>query len=205
VLGRGTGASLASVIRSLAFPASSPRNWVRLRGVAAEEKTKGLCLARGINGAPSSGEWKMAVVRRSAWLSFGLVVSILMVDCVLKKSHASQATHLNMTNMTVSEKDNGGTFELRTGEILTVRLESIPGTGYSWYIEKNDNKLMELMGEHTHEVPKGTTVVGGMEYEVFRLRALASGTNGLKLSYKRIWEKGKKPLKTLLIRVRVKP
>ena len=110
-----------------------------------------------------------------------------------------------MNTMTITEKDNGSTFELRTGDILTLKLESIPGTGYSWYIEKNDNKLMELMGEHTHEVPKGTTVVGGMEYEVFRLRALASGTNRLELSYKRIWEKEKKPLRTFLIRVRVKP
>jgi predicted secreted protein len=147
----------------------------------------------------------MAILRRTACLSLGLVLSILMVDCAPKESHATQAIQHNMNNITVTDKDNGNTFELRTGDILTLKLESIPGTGYSWYIERNDSKLMELMGEHTHEVPKGTTVVGGMEYEIFRLRALASGTNDLELGYKRIWEKGKKPLKTFLIRVRVKP
>jgi len=145
----------------------------------------------------------MAVLKKSIYFFLGAILAILLVDCALNNSPGSQVVQADMKNITVTEKDNGSRFELNRGEVLTLRLESSPGTGYSWHIAKNDGNLMEPMGEPTFETPERKLIVGGIEYMVFRFKALASGTNVLELHYKRGWEKEKEPLKTFLITVKI--
>ena len=145
----------------------------------------------------------MKVHARSVYFFLGAVLSLLMPDWALNNSHGDQTVQGEIKNITVTEKDNGSRFELNRGNVLTLRLESNPSTGYSWQIAENDGKVMELMGEPTYETPERKLIVGGIEYRIYRFKALTRGTNVLELQYKRIWEKEKEPLKTFRITVKI--
>jgi inhibitor of cysteine peptidase len=145
----------------------------------------------------------MKIRARSTYFFLGAVLFLLMVDCSLNNSQGDQTVQGEIKNITVTEKGNGSQFELNKGDLLTLRLESNPSTGYSWQIAGNDEKLMELMGEPTSETPERKLIVGGIEYRIFRFKALTRGTNVLELQYKRIWEKEKEPLKTFRITVKI--
>ncbi len=145
----------------------------------------------------------MKIRARSIYIFLGAALFLAMVDCSMNNSQGGQTVQGEIRNITVTEKDNGRQFELNKGDLLTLRLESNPSTGYSWHISGNDKKLMEPTGEPTSEVPEGKLIPGGMAYEIFHFKAFASGTNVLELHYKRIWEKGKEPLKTFRITVKI--
>ena len=146
----------------------------------------------------------MAALAKSVYFFLGAVLAILMVDCTLTYPHGDRVVQSNMSSITVTEKDNGGEFELNRGDVLMLKLESNPSTGFSWHIVRNDDRLMELMGKPAYEVPERKPLVGGIEYKIFRFKALTSGTNVLELHYKRIWEKGKEPVQTFMITVKIK-
>jgi len=119
-------------------------------------------------------------------------------------SRERQIVDKKVDTIEVTEKDNGVALELKRGETLAIKLECVPGTGYSWHIAKNDDALMEMLGEPTYEAPKNKTI-GGMEYKLFRFKALSAGTDLLELQYKRIWEKEKKPQRIFSIKVKINP
>jgi len=104
----------------------------------------------------------------------------------------------------VTEHDNGKHIEVAQGETLVVKLESIPGTGYSWHMAKVNRNLLEPMGEPTLEESK-SGLMGAPARQVYHFKARDLGSTELELQYLRIWEKGRTPLKTFNIVVRVLP
>lgn len=146
----------------------------------------------------------MAFFKKSMCFFCVIALTILMADCALSNPQGEHAMQGSVNTLMVTEKDNGNRFELNKGDVLIVKLECNPGTGYSWYIAKNDGNVMEPQGEPVYETPERKMLMGGMEYVSFRFKALMSGTNVLELHYKRGWEKEKAPLKTFVINVTIK-
>jgi len=101
----------------------------------------------------------------------------------------------NPDGITLTEQDHGREVPLTIGGILTLKLECVPGTGYSWDIVRNNRYLLELQGEPQFESTRRGVLVGGVEHQIFRFRALAAGRDILELNYKRKWEKDA-PVKT---------
>jgi inhibitor of cysteine peptidase len=131
-------------------------------------------------------------------LALGIAVSSGNAEASDKVAGAVQ-------DVTVTEKNNNGTLEVNRGDILAVRLESSPGTGYSWQIIRNDEKLMQQQGEPTLSTdPAQKVIMGGKEFTTFRFKATNSGMNVLELLYQRAWEKEKEPPKKFLIKVNIK-
>jgi len=131
-------------------------------------------------------------------LALGIAVSSGNAEASDKVAGAIQ-------DVTVTEKNNNGTLEVNRGDILAVRLESSPGTGYSWQIIRNDEKLMQQLGEPTLSTdPAQKVIMGGKEFTTFRFKATNSGMNVLELLYQRAWEKEKEPPKKFLIKVNIK-
>jgi len=131
-------------------------------------------------------------------LALGIAVSSGNAEASDKVAGAVQ-------DVTVTEKNNNGTLEVNRGDILAVRLESSPGTGYSWQIIRNDEKLMQQLGEPTLSTdPAQKVIMGGKEFTTFRFKATNSGMNVLELLYQRAWEKEKEPPKKFLIKVNIK-
>ena len=134
-----------------------------------------------------------------------LYISLLWILVGACSLNISQAGGAMVTTVTVTEKDNNSTVELKKGDILAVVLEFSPGTGYSWQIAKNDANLLDPQGEPA--ISGGTeqkSMPGSGEQATFLFRALKSGTTVIALHHKRIWEKEKEPLKVFSITVKIK-
>ena len=144
---------------------------------------------------------------KSRWASTCFATAMLFTvgtaDCSPNSPSDIQAVQSTPRNITATEKDSGSRLELHRDDVLTVRLECIPGTGYSWRISKNDAAVMKPPDKAEYERPDTKKALGAVEYGIFRFKALAKGTNVLELQYRRTWEKDKEPLKTFRITVRI--
>jgi len=135
------------------------------------------------------------------------VLGILLIlgfgGCTHCDSANPQQPGAGENTMTATERDNGRTFTMNRGDILDVKLEGIPGTGYSWRLVRGDPGLLEPRGE-LQERGTEAPVIGGPVTRVFRFRAFAGGSAAIEFHYKRVWETGVPPLKTLSIRVEIR-
>ncbi len=143
----------------------------------------------------------------SAWglarFAAGVLLMIGSANCSPSTLSDNQTMQTAPRNITVTDKENGTQLELHRDDVLTLRLECIPGTGYSWQVSRNDAGILKPPDKPEYERPDRQKALGGVEYGIFRFKASARGTNVLELQYKRVWEKDKAPMKTFRITVRV--
>ena len=107
----------------------------------------------------------------------------------------------------LTDKNNNSQIDISINTILTLKLEAIPGTGYSWHIMQNDAKCLKSLGVSYFEPMddgKDDKILGARSYQTFRFIAQQKGTNVLLLHYKRDWEK-KEPLKIFSITLQIYP
>ena len=91
----------------------------------------------------------------------------------------------------VGDADSGKTVELARNQELIVRLEVQLGTGFSYQVVKLDQEVLAPMGKPTIE--EGEGLPGGREFQVFRFRAVGSGTVNLRLHYRRPFDPPETP------------
>jgi predicted secreted protein len=94
-----------------------------------------------------------------------------------------------MQRITVTEREDQSELSLQVGDELTVRLEAIPGAGYSWSVTGGVPDILSQIGEPAFERSGGRTL-GGVEQQVFTFRVRSAGAQTLQLEYRRPWEKG---------------
>lgn len=105
-----------------------------------------------------------------------------------------------MTSLNIIETDDGSEFRLQVGDELTVRLDATPGTGYSWEVSGNGEKVLSQVGESVYEEAK-PPVLGGVQKQVLHFCAKLPGVHRLTLEYRRPWEKTGTTLKIFSITV----
>ena len=105
-----------------------------------------------------------------------------------------------MTSHTITELNNNAELHLHVGDKLTVRLESIPGTGFSWMVVGEAAGVLRQTGEPVFE-RSGERKMGGVEHQVFSFDVTSNGLLGLHLEYRRPWEKSGAANKSFSIRV----
>jgi inhibitor of cysteine peptidase len=111
-----------------------------------------------------------------------LILTIIIVAC------ASVEKVEPVENVEIDESNNGEQIELALGEILAVRLESNPSTGYVWEIDELDESVLRQIGEAVFELsvpdnpPPGT---GG--WATYRFEAVGEGESELRLLYHQPW------------------
>ncbi len=91
----------------------------------------------------------------------------------------------------VGDGDSGKTVALAKDQELIVRLEVQLGTGYSYQVVKLAPEVLAPVGEPTIE--QGEGLPGGREFQVFRFRAVGSGTADLRLHYRRPFDPPETP------------
>jgi inhibitor of cysteine peptidase len=102
---------------------------------------------------------------------------------------------------------DGSTQQLKLGEVMSITLESNPSTGYSWFATVSNPDVLSQMGEPEYIEPtqsSSTMIVGAAGTETFMFQGTASGSAIITLDYKRGWETGVAPEKTITITVEVK-
>jgi predicted secreted protein len=100
----------------------------------------------------------------------------------------------------VTEKDDGKKVKLAKGDTLEVRLEMQGGTGFSWKVAKNDDKVLMPKGKPETERPDKSKP-GGKLTQIFRFTAEAAGTSEVEVHYARPFEKDKVLAKTFKLTV----
>lgn len=120
------------------------------------------------------------------------VIGVKIFELVKSEEH--------MKHITVTNRDHDTELHLQVGDELTVRLEAIPGTGYSWNISEGDEGMLSLIGDPVFE-RSGVQVLGGVEQQIFRFRATSPGTRRLEFEYRRPWDKVKTATKSYSIKL----
>jgi len=115
----------------------------------------------------------------SGLVSFGLL-SALVVLLVCCPVVASAATKI------VTDADKGLAVQLKSGDVLEVRLSSNPTTGYEWYVHPQSTKLLKLTGQSQTDATQPG--VGRPIVQIFKFEAKGKGTGTLLLHYVRSWE-----------------
>jgi len=99
----------------------------------------------------------------------------------------------------ITLQDTHNPIRLREGQVLQLRLDSNPSTGYCWDLleagsdmQSADAPLLLSIAEPEF-VPAGA-LLGAPAEQVMRLRATRDGTQDYQLIYHRPWEKDSKPL-----------
>ena len=73
------------------------------------------------------------------------------------------------------------TAKLKVGDVLELRLPTIPAEGYTWKPQDLDAKILRQEGEAEYIADKGPNASGGVT--TVRFKALAAGSTSLTLIY----------------------
>lgn len=110
------------------------------------------------------------------------------------------ATALIATGCSTTDCD-GNYLKAKKGDVVTIRVEGNPSTGYGWEASEitPNLTLIEKRFEDTRTDPQ---LVGAPGIFVFTFKALDVGTGSVKLNYLRPWEKTG-PIKSETYRIRI--
>jgi inhibitor of cysteine peptidase len=84
--------------------------------------------------------------------------------------------------MTLTEKDNGRTFDVSAESSLTVRLKENPTTGYRWAVDSSDGLDLAESQFQPGSVP------GAGGTRILQFKIPSTGTHDLRLHHWREWE-----------------
>ena len=87
------------------------------------------------------------------------------------------------------------------GQILTIKLEANPTTGYSWELVESEGAILEQVGEPDFEAD--SDLLGAPGTQTLRFEAVEAGQMELRLVYRPAWEEGVEPVETFTVQVTV--
>jgi inhibitor of cysteine peptidase len=132
------------------------------------------------------------------------MVIMLVFAAGCEKVESMPTEDPQFTPKTLTEADNGSTITLNLGELLVVRLEGNPTTGYTWEAQDLDALILQQTGETEFESSNTSPgVVGAGGTQVLTFEARSSGTTILTIVYHRPWETGIAPIDTFSITITV--
>ena len=110
--------------------------------------------------------------------------------------------------MTLIEAASGWEASLVPGQELNLTLASNVTTGYQWELAQPAAAVLEVLDPGTYHASSAQegqgTLVGRGGVTSFRFRAIRSGTDTLRLVYRRPWEKEQPPARTFLVYLQVR-
>lgn len=99
----------------------------------------------------------------------------------------------------ITVKNKKESIIIKTGQTFTIILESNPTTGFRW-IPVFDKSFISLI---SHDFcPSSTKGIGQYGKEIFTFLGLNSGSDILKMQYKRTWEKRSVAEKIFVINIK---
>ncbi len=108
-------------------------------------------------------------------------------------------------NTIFTEKNNGDNLNIKTGDTISIKLESNITTGFKWDLSQETNlSVISLVSSEYSEKESKENLVGGGGFETFNFKALSPGSTIITLNYIRPWEKNVPPEKTFELNITVK-
>jgi inhibitor of cysteine peptidase len=105
-------------------------------------------------------------------------------------------------DVVVTELENGGSISISKGTVLTIRLETVPGTGFDWKLVRSDPAKLRFVREDLEIADRSKP--GSAAHKIFRFMPEQSGPSTVELHYVRPWEQDVAPKKTYRIKVYAK-
>jgi inhibitor of cysteine peptidase len=128
--------------------------------------------------------------------SIVVLAAMLAVAAVPRQANAQSD---GMT-VTVTGRANGGEVVVPAGGTLVVRLASNRTTGYSWQVQKMNERLLKQQGKPVYEEPRGARPgEGGHEVFAFKAANSPASDTSLALQYSRPFERNLPPARTFRI------
>ena len=122
--------------------------------------------------------------RIAVWAILAGLGVALLAGCRIANGQAPETRHTAV--VTLTPEDNGKAVEVHAGDIVILRLDENPATGFQWAIDKNDNASLAL--QSSDYLPAPGPRLGGGGQKVLTFTAQQAGTVMLQLKYWRQWE-----------------
>lgn len=106
-----------------------------------------------------------------------------------------------MSEIVVTQSDQGRTVDVRSGDVIVIRMTENLTTGYGWEIESGEGTVVTLAESNYVEVAGKDMGCGGMR--VLRFVALAQGNQEVRLQLRRPWDPPNKSIEQFGITIRV--
>jgi inhibitor of cysteine peptidase len=90
-----------------------------------------------------------------------------------------------MSEITVTQNDRGKIVEVSQGDVISVRLEEIPTTGYRWALVEVDNRILDLRSSDYVITPN--VGIGGGGTRTFAFVAQSPGTTRVRFQLRQEW------------------
>jgi predicted secreted protein len=89
---------------------------------------------------------------------------------------------------------------------MLIKLRAEPGTGFQWTVASlSPGGLLKSAraDEFVEDADRSDGPIGGRQYQIISFDAMTQGTAEINLEYRRPWEKGTAPSKSIRFRVRI--
>lgn len=134
------------------------------------------------------------MIRKTAQFAVLLLTVLFSVSCGIFRGSGK---------IVLTEKDSGRILETEVGDTLELRLSANPSTGYSWSCALPDMGVLRMTGERYENLPDTPPdFTGAPAVKIYTFAVAGPGEAGIKLEYRRPWERGAAPAKTFDILVR---
>jgi predicted secreted protein len=118
-------------------------------------------------------------------------------------SCSSAAVNLSDCALLVTDSDNNREISFKANKTFCVKLQAQTSTGYSWEVAKTGDTLKIIGAPQVISPPKHKRMMGGIEYQLFRVSAVRAGAGDLELQYRRPWMKTEAPAKVFRVKATV--
>jgi predicted secreted protein len=125
------------------------------------------------------------------WLSIGLVVAPLWVLSVADK---------NAETLTLTNGDDGKSFNLSLGDKVQVELPAASGTGFTWVCTQQPAPLLKDEGMRRVQVDRS---LGGQQKQIHTFSTDSAGKVEIMCRLVRPWERNSEPAETVKIELQV--
>jgi len=114
---------------------------------------------------------------------------------------APEAQEPPLEEIVVTAADDGSQIELSEGEVLVVKLQANPSTGYGWQMAGSGEGDI-LCRARVEEFEPESDLLGAPGTQILRFEAVRDGDTTLTLEYRRPWQTAALPEDTFLLQVR---
>jgi predicted secreted protein len=101
------------------------------------------------------------------------------------------------STMNLDNKSNGKKIEANIGDTVVIRLKGNATTGYSWILQKYNEKLIKFI-DMQYETENSNLMGAGGAW-VAKFKVIKAGSSKIIFDYKRPWETKKTPLQNYII------
>lgn len=108
---------------------------------------------------------------------------------------------MGMNEIVIVQTDHGDTFESHLGDVILIRLEENPSTGYQWNVIKINEKILKPLDSEYLEA--STAALGSGGTRTFTFQPLSPGTTLVQLQLRREWESKNGAIEYFEVTIRV--